>query len=52
MDKVIKDTDKEVYKMYDDDTTRKKMGDLSFFKRFYDRFIRKIITSICRVYMN
>ena len=50
MDKVIKDTDKEVYKMYDDAVQEEKDGRLIFFKRFYDRFIRKIITSICRVY--
>ena len=50
MDKVIKDTEKEVYTMYDDAYNKKKMGDLSILSRFNDRFIRKIITSICRVY--
>ena len=51
MDKVIKDTDKEVYTMYDEAVQEeKRWATYLFSKRFYDRFIRKIITSICRVY--
>ena len=50
MDKVIKDTDKEVYRMYDEDSTRRKRWDTYLFSKGSMIGFRKIITSICRVY--
>ena len=43
MNKVIKDTDKEVYKMYDDAVQEEKDGRLIFFKRFYDNLSEKLL---------
>ena len=48
--KIIKETEKEVYKMYDDAVQERNVGQLIYSQRFYDRFIRKTITSICRIH--
>ena len=49
--KIIKETEKEVYKMYDEAVQEeKRWATYLFSQRFNDRFIRKIITSICRIY--
>ena len=51
MNQVIKDTEQQVYQMFDDAVQEeKRWSNISIFTRKYDWIVRKTVTPVCRTY--